>query len=430
MQNEPLAVEAPTPIPDERDLVSASARGDSAEFEALYERHARGVYNMVLRSVREPRAAEDLCQEIWMKAHRELPRLREPAAFSLWLYRIAGKTCIDASRKRTRRPTAEVLGDELADRRDDPEAAALRLEDGRLVWEALAALPPKQHLALFLKEVEGRSYQEIAAVLKMSVTAVGLCLMRGRRSFGRIYERMSGAATSERCGRAQTTMAALIDGEATEVQRRGVLAHVDACRACGRDLNIMRQGSRGYASLALAPVPALLSARILSHTAAAAAVAGGGAGIGKVVATFFMHAKPMAITLTAGGALTAAALLTPGPPIGSRVAAELRQQSASPATPTMDDSAASGGAQPPASGQLPAVGALPRLPVVSQLALPPIDQLVSPAGTASAVLGSLLTPVAQAPLPPLPPLNPLPVVPSPVSGALTPTAPLLPQRLP
>ncbi|HYM15327.1 MAG TPA: sigma-70 family RNA polymerase sigma factor [Dehalococcoidia bacterium] len=378
---------------DERDAVAAAARGDSAAFEELYDRHAQGIYNMVLRSVREPRAAEDLCQEIWMKAHRELPRLREPAAFSLWLYRIAAKRCIDAARRRGRRPAAEQITDDVAERGDGPEAAALRHEDGRLVWEALAALPPKQHLALSLREVEGRSYQEIASVLRMSVTAVGLCLLRGRRSFGRTYGRMSDSAMIERCSSARTTMAALIDGEANEVQRRGVLAHVEACRTCEGDLTVMRRASRGYAALALAPVPALLSARILSHTAAAAGVAGGSAGVGKIVAGLVAQAKPLALAVTAGGGLTAAALLTPGPPPGAPLAPPTAHHGgAAQIAPAMPGAAgAGGGVQPYQNITAPAGVSIPQLlPAPTMPALP-----IGPAGTAvTSGIAALTAPLA------------------------------------
>ena len=54
---------------------------------------------MALRSTRDPRTAEDVTQEVWMKVHRELPKLRDPLAFTVWLSRLASKLCIDAARK-------------------------------------------------------------------------------------------------------------------------------------------------------------------------------------------------------------------------------------------------------------------------------------------------------------------------------------------
>src|ERR1700675_282816 len=79
--------------------IAAAAGGDKAAFAELYQEFAPKVYNLVLRSVRNAPAAEDVCQEVWVRAYQKLPELREPAAFSTWLYRIASRACIDRSRK-------------------------------------------------------------------------------------------------------------------------------------------------------------------------------------------------------------------------------------------------------------------------------------------------------------------------------------------
>ena len=99
-----LPLEAPL-INDTGALITAAADGDTTAFEQLYEQYGRNVYNLVLRSTRDPTAAEDLCQEIWVKAYRQLRGLRERGAFATWLYRIASRACVDHAR---RRPLATV----------------------------------------------------------------------------------------------------------------------------------------------------------------------------------------------------------------------------------------------------------------------------------------------------------------------------------
>lgn len=305
--------------------VSAAAHGDEAAFKALYEGHTRSVYNLVFRSLRNAQAAEDTCQEIWVKAYRELPKLAEPQAFPAWIYRIAARACIDASRKDGRVPApAELLEERTPTLEDDPERWALQRERIRLTWEALSVLPARQHLALYLREMERRTYKEIAKMLETSEAAVETLLFRARQGFVTAYERLE-AAAGDRCEHAQQTMAAVMDGEATPVQQKAVRAHVDACRPCSGQLGRMQRASAAYAALATLPVPALLGPRIFeSIGSAGGGVAAAPGGIAKAVALAGAKAKVFAIAVVATGSLTVAAMTTP-------VVDEIRPGPANPA---------------------------------------------------------------------------------------------------
>jgi len=278
---------------EQHRLVSAAAARDPKAFAELYGQYSRNVYNLILRSVRNKETAEDVAQEVWIKVYRDLPRLREARAFPAWLYQMTSKTCVDAARKRTRSPQASELSDDVPARGDDPEHAALGGHDAQLTREALAALPAHQHLALFLREVDDRSYREISQVLGISETAVGLCLMRARRSFARAYARLDTATQQERCEQIQANVARVHDGEATPVQRKAVDGHLASCVRCREDARLMREGSKRYATLALAPVPAALNAKVLAAAGLGAAgglgSAAGFVGIlaGKVKMAFF-----------------------------------------------------------------------------------------------------------------------------------------------
>jgi RNA polymerase sigma-70 factor (ECF subfamily) len=290
--------------------VGAAARGDQAAFKKLYEQYATSVYNLVLRCLRNPQAAEDTCQEIWVKAYRELHRLDEPQAFPAWLYRIASRACVDAARKNRRFPaTTELTDYDTPDAAEDPERSALQRERVRLTWEALAVLPARQHLALFLREMDHRSYKEIAQMLETSEAAVETLLFRARQGFAKTFERLD-TTLQDRCRHAHQAMAAIMDGEATPVQKKAVYAHVDACTPCSGDLTRMQRGAATYAALVPLPVPALLGERIFDSLGIAGASAPP-AGIVKLLALSAAKAKVAAVSLVATGAVTAAAITTP-----------------------------------------------------------------------------------------------------------------------
>jgi len=321
--------QSPSP-PDLGPIVAAASRGDTEAFSALYDRYGKNVYNLVLRSTRHPQTAEDVCQEVWLKVYRELASLRDHAAFSTWLYRIAARASVDTARKRAVVVTTELPDSVAAPSHLAPDQAAIHHEQERLVWEALGALPPRQHLSLFLREVEGRNYREIAQIMNTSQSAIETLLFRARKGVAEAYVRLQGSR-AERCGQARKAMAVLLDGEGTPVQRRALGAHVDGCSACRGEIDGLRRASAAYGVLPLLPVPAFLAQRIFEQLAPAALVAAGaGAGAGasagfstggaaKLAALLAAKSKLFVATMTIGGGVTAGALLSPADmPVSAR----------------------------------------------------------------------------------------------------------------
>ena len=342
-----------------RQAVRRAAAGNQTAFKELYQEYARPVYNLVFRCIRNAQAAEDVCQEVWVKTYRELRRLEEPQAFPAWLYRIAARACVDASRRNSRAPvTTELVEASAPATSDDPEQSALQTERVRLTWEALAAIPARQHLALFLREMERRSYKEISQMLETSESAVETLLFRARHGFARAYERLD-AAMRDRCEQAHRSMAAIIDGEATPVQQTAVRAHVGSCRACSGELSRMQRAAAAYAALIPLPVPAMLGQRIFESIGASSAAAGtASTGIAKFVAMAGVNAKICAVTLVATTALAAAAIASPiGEPIRPWPSSESSLESASrnsdESAPTGNPGAIQQSAATPAPGLLP-----------------------------------------------------------------------------
>jgi RNA polymerase sigma-70 factor (ECF subfamily) len=156
--------------------VGQSRRSDSS-FERLYRRHRRDVYGAVLRDVRDPEEAEDVTQITFLNAYRAISRGEEPAKPRAWLVTIARNVVRRRYRALARRPQEVGL---------DPEvAAAVTDVDGPTGGEIAAAirkLPTNQRAAILLREIQGRSYAEIATALGLSLAAVETLIFRARKS--------------------------------------------------------------------------------------------------------------------------------------------------------------------------------------------------------------------------------------------------------
>lgn len=152
----------------DEQLMLAYGSGDAAAFETLYGRHKGPLYRFVLRSVKERAQAEEIFQDVWMRAIEARGRYEPKAKFSTWLYTIAHNRLVDHWRAKG---LALVTLDDEDDPIDPPAGpsaephrrAEAREKVGRLL-EALAALPAAQREAFLLHEESGLSIAEIATV--------------------------------------------------------------------------------------------------------------------------------------------------------------------------------------------------------------------------------------------------------------------------
>lgn len=178
---------AATPMPDEEQLVVEAQRGSIDAFNRLVRLHERQVYNVALRMVSQADAAEDVTQDTFLLAYRSLHQFRG-GLFRAWLLRIATNRCYDELRRRQRRPADSF--EELAfeprpqwttlSRNEDPQEQAERLELARALQLALDQLQDDQRIVVILSDVQGYSYDEIAAVTNVSLGTVKSRLSRGR----------------------------------------------------------------------------------------------------------------------------------------------------------------------------------------------------------------------------------------------------------
>lgn len=170
----------------EAELASAAAEGDRAAFGELVARCTDRVYSHAYRMCGSREDAEDLTQEVFIKLWRSLPRFRGEAGFSTYLYSVCASVCIDFARRCRRRIIAASLFDEdgmifdIPDSGSDPAERFIEAERRGEMAEALLSLSPRHRQILVMREIDGLSYEEISAALRLPMGTVRSRIARAR----------------------------------------------------------------------------------------------------------------------------------------------------------------------------------------------------------------------------------------------------------
>ncbi|WP_286237118.1 RNA polymerase sigma factor RpoE [Neptuniibacter halophilus] len=173
----------------DRQLVERVKQGDKAAFDLLVKKYQHKIIALIGRYVYDAHEAQDVAQETFIKAYRALPKFRGDSAFYTWLYRIAINTAKNHLVARGRRPADVDVDDaqffegdnELKDI-DTPENQLYRDELESVIKRTLNRLPEDLRVALSLREFEGMSYEEIAAVMDCPVGTVRSRIFRAREA--------------------------------------------------------------------------------------------------------------------------------------------------------------------------------------------------------------------------------------------------------
>jgi RNA polymerase sigma-70 factor, ECF subfamily len=173
---------------------------DTRAFEMLVAYFRERVFATAYRIMGNRQEAEDQAQEVFLKVYRNIKNLDEPATVTSWIYRITTNTCLDALEKQKRRPAQVQLAPQDEGRNEEPiyadertltpEEAVLRRELHRCLETTLAQLDARDRVTLVLREVEGRSYQEIAESLAVGLSATKMRIHRARLAFQRLLDRV------------------------------------------------------------------------------------------------------------------------------------------------------------------------------------------------------------------------------------------------
>jgi RNA polymerase sigma-70 factor (ECF subfamily) len=163
--------------------------GKQGAWNMLVDLYSKKVFNMAYQFAGSVPEAEDLTQDIFLKLHGALPKYDFGKSFTAWFLTLAKNTLIDEYRrtkweKRQRDEFDERL--HAAADGDDPERALAREEARKLLWAGLDALPPDMRLAVILKEIQGKKYEDVAEILGLPVGTVKSRINRGRLQLAKI----------------------------------------------------------------------------------------------------------------------------------------------------------------------------------------------------------------------------------------------------
>jgi RNA polymerase sigma-70 factor, ECF subfamily len=290
------------------------ARADRG-FERIYRRHVGDVYRYALAVMRNPVDAEDVTQTTFLNAYRAYTEKgNRPDKPQNWLITIAHNVCRQRFRQSARRPAEVSFDDDIADAIVDVDTPS-----GEDIRRALGQLAFNQRAALVMRELEGRSYAEIADILELSVSAVETLIFRARRA---LREQLEGSLT---CGEAEFAISRQLDGRLSRHEKAQLRAHLRECAECAHFARRQRAQRSALKSLGLIPVPSSL----------ASLFGGGGAAVGSGVA------------LKAAAAVVAGAVIGGGGYEAVRHAPwrEPQPAAAKPTRPPLSTSAAIAGAE-------------------------------------------------------------------------------------
>lgn len=183
---------------NELELIQQLREGDELAFKALVTTYQDMVYNTAMGIVQSSEDAEDVAQEVFIQVYRSIDQFKGDARLSTWIYRITTTKALDHIRSKKRKKRFAFItslfgpNDELVHEPVDfqhPGVALDRKEQAALLFRMIDQLPENQKVAFTLHKTEELSYQEIAEVMQLSVSAVESLLFRARQNLRKLLEK-------------------------------------------------------------------------------------------------------------------------------------------------------------------------------------------------------------------------------------------------
>lgn len=181
----------PEPSLSDHDLIEAAKNGDEAAFAVIVNRYRNPITNYLYRFLNDYEEAVDLAQETFVRVYFAIERYHTEYAFSTYIYRIATNLAISEIRKRKRRTILSLTGlfqtesDDTTefqpeDKKSLPDKDLIDDEQARVIAKAIATLPTKYRIPIILRDIEGKSYEEIATILELGLGTTKSRISRAR----------------------------------------------------------------------------------------------------------------------------------------------------------------------------------------------------------------------------------------------------------
>ena len=191
-KTETEAVSKDEPVADlsDHDLIEATKNGYEAAFAEIVNRYRNPLTNYIYRMLNDYEEAVDLAQETFVRVYFAINRYHTDYAFSTYIYRIASNLAISEIRKRKRRKLMSLTGffqyesEEVdlhpPDEKPLPDADLVSDEEKTVIAKAIATLPDKYRAPIILRDIEGRTYEEIAEILELGLGTTKSRISRAR----------------------------------------------------------------------------------------------------------------------------------------------------------------------------------------------------------------------------------------------------------
>ena len=179
---------------DEQELIFQAKSGDTDAFEQLISPYMTKVYNIALGILGSVADADDAAQDAFIKAYRYIRGFEGNSSFYTWLYKIVYNCCLDAVRKKKRRPFGFLSGNKVTDKDGNetekeiidtsplPEEIFIRRETQEQIRLAISRLDENYSSIIILRDIEGLSYDDISKILGISLGTVKSRLSRAREN--------------------------------------------------------------------------------------------------------------------------------------------------------------------------------------------------------------------------------------------------------
>jgi RNA polymerase sigma-70 factor (ECF subfamily) len=169
---------------DDARLIALTAQGDEHAFAQLIRNYQPMVFSIIYRYTGNYECVEDLAQEIFIKVWRNAGKFKMKSKFSTWMYRIVVNHCLNYNHKHRHKI---VSLDDIAKRGHMPDALKVEMDWDKKqmikkVRQAVSELPERQRIALVLAHYEHKSHDEIARIMRISISSVHSLIFRARCS--------------------------------------------------------------------------------------------------------------------------------------------------------------------------------------------------------------------------------------------------------